>query len=250
MESGKQTGDEDGDGDDSDDGGCGVEGAGGEGGGGESSNVEDEVIAGNVPGNPERDAKDLANLLVQGGPGTGKTWNRSAIDRVSKKRCRAERRRVEDPLPHPRCPQARLTQEHPAQRGRCDASACRAERSVSEPLRVLPLHQTVLHASAQRRASQHASGDERSVKKYPVGQPSAPARDHLVRERRRVPSQPAERASASHPRARSDVQDHTAPERVAPGALVTPPAAPSGAERSESESARSATSKTTPPPSA
>ena len=116
MESGKQTGDEDGDGDDSDDGGCGVEGAGGEGGGGESSNVEDEVIAGNVPGNPERDAKDLANLLVQGGPGTGKTWNRSAIDRVSKKRCRAERRRVEDPLPHPRCPQARLTQEHPAQR--------------------------------------------------------------------------------------------------------------------------------------
>ena len=196
MESGKQTGDEDGDGDDSDDGGCGVEGAGGEGGGGESSNVEDEVIAGNVPGNPERDAKDLANLLVQGGPGTGKTWNRSAIDRVSKKRCRAERRRVEDPLPHQRCPPARRTQEHPAQRGRCDASACRAERSVSEPLRVLPLHQTVLHASAQRRASQHASGDERSVKKYPVAsrarqrettlfvsveeypvsQPSAPAR--------------------------------------------------------------------------
>ena len=28
-----------------------------------------------------------------------------------------------------------------------------------------------------------------------------------------------------------DVQDHTAPERVAPGAFVTPPAAPSGAER-------------------
>ena len=72
MESGKQTGDEDGDGDDSDDGGCGVEGAGGEGGGGESSNVEDEVIAGNVPGNPSETQKISQTSWCRAGQGRGR----------------------------------------------------------------------------------------------------------------------------------------------------------------------------------
>ena len=47
-------------------------------------------------------------------------------------------------------------------------------------------------------------------------------------------------------RAQRDVQDHTAPERVVPGALVTPPAAPSGAERERVRAQRDVQDHTAP----
>jgi hypothetical protein len=47
-------------------------------------------------------------------------------------------------------------------------------------------------------------------------------------------------------RAQRDVQDHIAPERVAPGALVTPPAAPSGAKRERVRAQRDVQDHTSP----